>query len=238
MKRSWYKSLVLLVALGGLAAPAWGQDAAAAKRDKLQKLKAEREAARKGGAVTPPPQPTPTPTPPPPPPPTQTTPPPPPPPPPPTQTTPPPPPPPPTRTATATATGSATASPKGSASATPPSASASASAKPPSSSDATPALPGLEELRKTRKDRRRAQVSKLKERWGDLTKDERARAELKLHAQRSAYLQRIRALAEKANDAKLVESVDKLITKEDLRDASKMNSLRSGAPAPAASGAK
>ena len=63
MKRSWYKSLVLLVALGGLAAPAWGQDAAAAKRDKLQKLKAEREAARKGGAVTPPPQPTPTPTP-------------------------------------------------------------------------------------------------------------------------------------------------------------------------------
>jgi len=98
-------------------------------------------------------------------------------------------------------------------------------------------LPGLDELRKTRKDRRRAQISQLKDRWGELTKDERGRAELKLHARRSAYLQRIRALAEKANDAKLVESVDKLITKEELRDASVMNALRTGVPGAAPSGA-
>jgi hypothetical protein len=80
-------------------------------------------------------------------------------------------------------------------------------------------------------------VSKLKDRWGDLTRDERGRAELKLHARRSAYLQRIRALAEKNNDAKLVESVDKLITKEELRDGNAMNALRTGTPTPAPSGA-
>jgi hypothetical protein len=77
----------------------------------------------------------------------------------------------------------------------------------------------------------------LKDRWGELTRDDRGRAELKLHAQRSAYLQRIRSLAEKASDAKLVESVDKLITKEEQRDASVMNNIRNGAPATAPSGA-
>lgn len=71
----------------------------------------------------------------------------------------------------------------------------------------------------------------MKDRWGELTKDERGRAELKLHAQRSAYLQRIRALAEKNNDAKMVESVDKLITKEETRNANAMNALRTGGPA-------
>ena len=64
-----------------------------------------------------------------------------------------------------------------------------------------------------------------------------ASAELKQHAQRTAYLQRIRALASKANDAKTVTAVDILITKEDARDADAMNALRSGALPTVAAGA-
>jgi hypothetical protein len=96
----------------------------------------------------------------------------------------------------------------------------------------------LEELKKTRPDRRKAEVVQLQARWGDLLRDTRAESELKQHAQRTAYLQRIRALASKANDAKTVQAVDVLITKEDTRNADAMNALRSGAPpAPVAAGA-
>ena len=56
-----------------------------------------------------------------------------------------------------------------------------------------------------------------------------AKAELRQHAQRLAYLQRIRQLAEGKNDAKLVESVDKLITAEERRNADAMNALRTSA---------
>jgi len=100
----------------------------------------------------------------------------------------------------------------------------------------------LEALKKSRPDRRHAEFIDLQQRWGNLLADPRVNAELKQHAQRIAYLQRIRALAVKANDAKLVKDVDLLITKEELRDANAMNALRSGAlpptpaPAPAAPG--
>lgn len=87
----------------------------------------------------------------------------------------------------------------------------------------------LEELKKTRPDRRKAEFGQLQARWGELLRDTRASAELKQHAQRTAYLQRIRALASKANDAKTVQAVDILITKEDTRNADAMNALRSGA---------
>jgi hypothetical protein len=87
----------------------------------------------------------------------------------------------------------------------------------------------LDELKKTRTDRRHAEVVDLQSRWGTLLSDPRSADELKLHAQRSAYLQRIRALGEKANDATFVKGVDALITKEDGRDADAMNALRSGA---------
>jgi hypothetical protein len=87
----------------------------------------------------------------------------------------------------------------------------------------------LEELKKTRPDRRKAELGQLQARWGELLRDTRASAELKQHAQRTAYLQRIRALASKANDAKTVTAVDVLITKEDARNADAMNALRSGA---------
>ena len=71
-----------------------------------------------------------------------------------------------------------------------------------------------------------------------MLRDTRAGAELKLHAQRTAYLQRIRALATKANDSKTVQAVDILITKEDNRNAEAMNALRSGALPVAAGAAK
>ena len=48
-------------------------------------------------------------------------------------------------------------------------------------------------------------------------------------ADRQAPRSQLRALATKANDAKTVQAVDILITKEDLRNADAMNALRSGA---------
>lgn len=146
----------------------------------------------------------------------------------------------PTTTNTApTAAATGTAAPKATASA---SASAAASAAPPASASAAPppAIVGLdlEELKKTRVDRRKVEIQALQARWGsELLRNERAAAELKQHAQRTAYLQRIRALASKANDAKTVQAVDILITKEDTRNADAMNSLRSGALPTVAAGA-
>ena len=84
----------------------------------------------------------------------------------------------------------------------------------------------LEKLRNSRKDRRQAEVTRLQQRWGELVSDDRAKAELTLHAQRAAYLQRIRALAERANDFKLVQSVDELITQEERRDAARIGAYQ------------
>src|SRR5450432_3203445 len=107
----------------------------------------------------------------------------------------------------------------------------SGSVAPPTSAApvATALALNLDELKKTRTDRRHAEFVDLQGRWGSLLSDPRSAPELKLHAQRSAYLQRIRALGEKANDATFVKGVDALITKEDNRDADAMNALRSGA---------
>jgi hypothetical protein len=96
----------------------------------------------------------------------------------------------------------------------------------------------LDRLRRSRPDRRHLDAGRLQQRWGDLVVDSRAQAELKLHAEHIAYLQRIRALAQGVSDAKSVESVDVLITQEDRRDADAMNALRSGALGSAATGAK
>jgi len=140
----------------------------------------------------------------------------------------------PTTTPTAAATASASASAKPATSAVP-AASGSAVPKAPPA----PLSLDIEELKKTRPDRRKAEFAALQARWGELLRDPRANTELKLHAQRTAYLQRIRALASKANDAKTVQAVDILITKEDTRDADALNALRSGAlPAVAAGAAK
>ena len=74
----------------------------------------------------------------------------------------------------------------------------------------------------------------MQSRWGNLLSDPRTADELKLHAQRLAYLQRIRALG--AKDPTFVKGVDALITKEETRNSDALNALRSGAlpAAPAA----
>jgi len=86
----------------------------------------------------------------------------------------------------------------------------------------------------------------MQSRWGNLLSDPRSAEELKLHAQRLAYLQRIRALG--AKDPVFVKGVDALITKEETRNSDALNALRSGAlpaaapavaaPAPAAGATK
>ncbi|MEO7035428.1 MAG: hypothetical protein ABI548_15990 [Polyangiaceae bacterium] len=148
----------------------------------------------------------------------------------------------PTPTAVPTTATTGTVAPK-------PSATAAASAKPATSASAVTSASAapvpvalalnIEALRKTRADRRHAEFTTLQARWGSLLSDPHAADELKLHAQRSAYLQRIRALGSK--DTAFVSSVDALITKEDTRDADAMNALRTGAlpaaAAPAAAGA-
>ena len=67
----------------------------------------------------------------------------------------------------------------------------------------------------------------MQSRWGNLLSNPRSTDELKLHAQRLAYLQRIRALG--AKDPAFVKSVDALITKEESRNSDALNALRSGA---------
>ena len=122
-------------------------------------------------------------------------------------------------------------------------ASAAASAAPATSGSAAPAAVhpdttaialNIEALRKTRPERRHAEFVDMQARWGSLLSDPRTADELKLHAQRLAYLQRIRALGEK--DPAFLKSVDALITKEETRSADSLNALRSGAlpTAPAA----
>jgi hypothetical protein len=84
-------------------------------------------------------------------------------------------------------------------------------------------------LRKDRADRRKSTVERLRKRWGSLLANEKGTADLKQHARRVAFLQRIRLVAESKKDAKSVEAVDELLTQEDARHAKAMNSLREGA---------
>jgi hypothetical protein len=87
----------------------------------------------------------------------------------------------------------------------------------------------LAALKQSRPDRRHAEFLDLEARWGGLLSDARAAAELKQHAQRVAYLQRIRALGTKANDLNFVKSVDAVIATEETRDENALNALRGGA---------
>lgn len=84
------------------------------------------------------------------------------------------------------------------------------------------------ELDRTRVERRKSTVERLRTRWGVLLDDARARDELKRHAERLARLARIRALAEEKKKLTLIENVDALRTKEELRHGNAMNALRSG----------
>ena len=87
----------------------------------------------------------------------------------------------------------------------------------------------IETLRKDRTDRRKATVERLRRRWGSVLVNATGAADLKLHARRVAFLQRIRAVAEAKKDKKTVEAVDELLTAEDDRHSKAMNGLREGA---------
>ncbi len=95
----------------------------------------------------------------------------------------------------------------------------------------------LIQLRSTRDERRKASIEKLKVRWGELASNPNARSELERHAKFVANLQRIRTLAEEKKKVKLIEKIDELLTKEEVRHSTQMNKLREAAPA-VAGGAK
>lgn len=78
-----------------------------------------------------------------------------------------------------------------------------------------------------RKHRRHARIQALRERWGEqaLVKPP-VKSALKVHSWRMARLQRIRALAEKKGDAKLILKVDGLIEKEQGRFGKHMEKLK------------
>lgn len=85
------------------------------------------------------------------------------------------------------------------------------------------------ELRRTRPTRKKETAERMRRRWGELLGRPQASEELKTHARRIAYLQRIRTLADAAKKNKLVEQVDELITEEDRRHGNAMNALRGAA---------
>jgi hypothetical protein len=208
MKRSQSIVLLALLAFVSSAAPSAHAADPEELRQKLEKIKADREKARAAARAAASQQPAATAAP--------------------TATTAPAP----TATAQPTTTAAPTASAAPKASAAPsavPAASASATAT--ASASVTPAALGIDQLRKTRADRKHREAQNLRDRWGELVGKDAAKAELRQHAQRLAYLQRIRQLAESKNDSKLVESVDKLITEEERRDADAMNALRTSAAA-------
>jgi hypothetical protein len=76
---------------------------------------------------------------------------------------------------------------------------------------------------------RRHQVRRiqLNRRWGDTLKDPEAVTELKLHAERSAKLKRIRALAmKKSKDDPAIDRATKLLAKEVSRHETHMKELQ------------
>jgi hypothetical protein len=81
-------------------------------------------------------------------------------------------------------------------------------------------------LRKTREERRAQSLKALEKRWGSLAKKDDAQAELKLHARRIAFLQRIRSFAESKKEVALLKKVDEALTKEETRHAAAMNVVR------------
>lgn len=95
-----------------------------------------------------------------------------------------------------------------------------------------PALPAgdIEALRKDRPERRKSSVERAKSRWGaTLLADPKGAEDLKTHARRVAFLQRARLVADAKKDKKSVELIDRLLTAEDQRHSTAMNSLREGA---------
>ncbi|HEY2405893.1 MAG TPA: hypothetical protein VGI10_07820 [Polyangiaceae bacterium] len=87
----------------------------------------------------------------------------------------------------------------------------------------------LAALQVSRPDRKKASAAALIARWGDLVKDDKAKAELKLHAQRVAYLNRIKTIATRNGAVGIANSADQLLFEEEKRDFDAMTALKGGA---------
>jgi hypothetical protein len=100
---------------------------------------------------------------------------------------------------------------------------------------------GPERAQSSRERRHKVRRMQLNRRWGDTLKDPEAIAELKLHAERSAKLKRIRALAmKKSKDDPVADRATKLLAKEVARHETHMKELQAksvAASVSAASGA-
>ncbi|HEY4159774.1 MAG TPA: hypothetical protein VGM29_16800 [Polyangiaceae bacterium] len=87
----------------------------------------------------------------------------------------------------------------------------------------------LAALQLSRPDRKKASAAALVARWGDLVKDDKAKTELKLHAQRVAYLTRIKTIATRNGAVGIANSTDQLLFEEEKRDFDAMTALKGGA---------
>jgi hypothetical protein len=84
----------------------------------------------------------------------------------------------------------------------------------------------IEDLRKTRQERRKEHLKEVRGRWGDIVGRPAVRAELKVHAQRIARLNRARRLADSATKTELVAKIDKLLERERARHQAAMTKMK------------
>lgn len=83
-----------------------------------------------------------------------------------------------------------------------------------------------QKLRETRKDRRQQTVQAAKDKWGDLVKKPAVRAELRIHARRTARLNHMESLAKENGKDDLIERIQKLREKENARHDKRMEALK------------
>lgn len=81
-----------------------------------------------------------------------------------------------------------------------------------------------------RKDRRQEAVAKVKERWANVLESAAAREELRIHANRTARLERMKDLADASGDEEAKAKVDKLIADENARHEARMTAIKSEEP--------
>jgi hypothetical protein len=81
--------------------------------------------------------------------------------------------------------------------------------------------------KETRAERRRDRRDEIKRKWGDLHTHPAVTNELRHHARRMAFLQRMRAVATDDSKDDLVTKIDELMEKEKARHDKKMEHLKS-----------
>ena len=83
-----------------------------------------------------------------------------------------------------------------------------------------------QKLRDTRKERRKDIVKGATDKWGDLVKKPKVRAELSLHARRTARINHMESVAKENDKAQLLERITKLREKENARHEKRMEALK------------